>query len=175
MRFSGYKVVNEHTGNVIESVSSTAGHDLNNLHFFSINLPKGDASMDGVGALEHLIRVGAMFLIPVDRFDTSTYSRASESDPTAYYYENHPGGIGIAKKLVHEWPAALQKGIEIAENCECRSGCQNCIVPPKSYNISNADIDKNKGIELARELLAAAKNGPTHEFKNGMMQPVKGG
>ena len=175
MNFRGYSLINEAADEVIDTVMDPTSLNLYNHHAFSIILPEEKDSINGVGALEHMIRVGAMFVIPVDRFDASAYSRASESDPTAYYYENHPGGIGIAKKLVHEWPAALQKGIEIAENCDCRSGCQNCIVPPKSYNISNADIDKNKGIELARELLAAAKNGPTHEFKNGMMQPVRGG
>ncbi len=174
MNLGSYKVIHELTDDVMEAVDMNQAHFINNLHFVSINLPKGDAFLGGVGALEHLIRVGAMFVIPADRFDASTYStvgKGSEEAPTAYYYENHPGGIGIAKKLFKEWPTALQKGIEIAENCKCLKGCQNCIVPPKSHSIG-ADIDKTKGIPLAKALLAAAKNGPTHTFKNGMMVSV---
>lgn len=39
-----------------------------------------------------------MFVIPADRFDTSTYSKIGDA-PTAYYYKNYTGGIGVAKKL----------------------------------------------------------------------------
>lgn len=175
MNFTGYRVVNERTEEVLSIENSSASYNLYNHHAFSIILPDGDASIEGVGAIEHMIRVGAMFVIPADRFDASTYSKAGKDDPTAYYYENHPGGIGIARKLFEVWPAALQKGMEIAENCECRSSCQNCIEPAKSYNISNAKIDKNKGIQLAEALLAAEKNGPTQKLENGSFQPVKDG
>lgn len=112
-----------------------------------------------------------MFVIPADRFDTSTYSQ-SNNEPAAFYYENYRGGIGMAKKLFEVWPTALAKGMEIARSCTCRLGCQNCIEPAKSYDISNADIDKVRGIELATELLAAAQNGPDRQFRNGRMVPA---
>ena len=118
-----------------------------------------------------MIRVGAMFVVPADRFDTSTYSQ-SNNEPAAYRYENYPGGIGVAKKLFEVWETAVEKGMEIAHACSCRLGCQNCIEPAKSYNISNADIDKVRGIELATKLLAAAKIGPDRRFRNGRMVSV---
>ena len=62
--------------------------------------------------------------------------------------------------------------MEIAHACSCRLGCQNCIEPAKSYNISNADIDNVRGIELATKLLAAAKIGPGRQFRNGRMVPA---
>lgn len=51
-----------------------------------------------------------MFVIPADRFDARTYSKAG-NEPTASYHENYSGGIGVAKKLFEVWPTALKKGI----------------------------------------------------------------
>ena len=158
--FTGYKLIDENSQEEIEKKSAAeVRYKQNNLHAFWISVPQSECASAGIGALEHMIRVGAMFVIPADRFDASTFSKAGD-EPVAYYYENYPGGIGVAKKLFEVWPTALRKGIEIAENCSCGSRCQNCIEPAKSYNLSKADIDKRPGIELARRLLEAAENGP---------------
>ena len=169
--FTGYKLVDEFTGEVKGDGGTEDSLFMNDLHAFWINLPPERSTGAGIGALEHLFRVGAMFVIPADRFDTSTYSRIGE-EPAAFYYENFRGGIGVAKKLFEVWQSALEKGIEIASNCECRAGCPNCIEPAKSYNISNVDIDKVRGIELARKLLEMSQDGPDLKFHNGMMTAV---
>ena len=171
MNFSGYRLIDEHTGEVIKTGGANGAHFENNLHAFWINFPQSESITAGIGALEHMLRVGAMFIIPADRFDTSTYSKAGDG-PAAFYYENYSGGIGVAKKLFKVWQNTLKKGIDIADNCKCRSGCQNCIEPAKSYNMSNADINKVHGIELAQELLGAVENGPDRKFHNGMMVPM---
>ena len=171
MNFTGYELVDERTGQIIDGGGTRGALYMNSRHAFWINVPQGPSTNSGIGALEHLLRVGAMFVIPADRFDTSTYSKTGE-EPAAFYYENYEGGIGVAKKLFDVWQTALKKGIEIADNCECRLGCPNCIEPAKSYNISNTAINKVRGIELAQELLAAAQNGPDHKFRNGRMIAV---
>ena len=91
------------------------------MHAFLLNVPALYPPDSGaVGALEHLVRVGAMFVIPADRFDTSTYSKPGEDPAGIFYYENYSGSIGVAKKLAEVWPTALEKGIEVAENCPLR-------------------------------------------------------
>ena len=170
-RFYGYNLVDERTGQERDSFVSNEALYQNNLHAFWVNAPNSDSAKAGIGAVEHMIRVGAMFVVPADRFDTSTYSQSS-NEPAAYCYENYPGGIGVAKKLFEVWDAALAKGMEIACACSCRLGCPDCIEPAKSYNISNAVINKMHGIELATELLAAVKAGPDRRFRNGRMVPV---
>ena len=169
--FNGYKLVDESTGSASGMSDASEALPQNNLHSVCITLPPDYQAGDGVGALEHMIRVGAMFVIPADRFDASTYSQTG-NNPEAYYYENYSGGIGIAKKLFDVWPAALEEGVKIAESCGCRTGCPNCIEPAKSYNISNANIDKRAGIELARRVLEAAESEPSFKWSNGMMVPV---
>ena len=158
--FTGYKLIDEHSQEEIEKKSAAeVRYKQKNLHAFWVSVSQSECASAGIGALEHMIRVGAIFVIPADRFDASTFSKAGD-EPVAYYYENYPGGIGVAKKLFEVWPTALRKGIKIAENCSCRSKCPNCIEPAKSYNISKTDIDKRPGIELAHLILEAAENGP---------------
>ena len=167
--FTGYKLVDERTGEEQGRGGAESALNQRNLHAFWL-VAKDGGDADGIGALEQLIRVGAMFVIPADRFDAGTYSRRGDN-PTAYYYENYAGGIGVAKKLFGVWREALTKGVEIARQCECKSGCANCIVPPKSH--VNADIDKVRGIELAEKILAATQGDPTSKLHNGMMVLVK--
>ena len=171
--FNGYRLIEERNDQVVD----TGGHNEalyeNNRHAFWISWNEQDSltneqdslTNEGVGALEHLIRVGSMFIIPADRFDTSTYSKLGD-EPTAFYYENYSGGIGVAKKLFEVWPSALEKGIEVATNCRCRRGCQNCIEPAKSWNSSNAPIDKNSGVLLARALLRETDDDPGQVFSH---------
>ena len=171
MNFTGYRLIDEGSEEDLGSAGTEASINQDNLHSVWIDVPRSHQAVEGIGALGHLIRVGAMFVIPADRFDTSTYSTTSD-EPRAYYYENYPGGIGVAKKLFDVWPNALEKGIDIAINCSCARGCQNCIEPAKSYDISNANIDKLAGIELARHILTLKEKGPDRIFKNGLMVPV---
>jgi len=171
MNFTGYDLVDERTGQVRGDGGDSEALFQNNLHGFWINFPSGECTSAGIGALEHMIRVGAMFVIPADPFDTSTYSRIAE-EPTAFYYENHEDGIAVAQKLFEVWPTALEKGIEIAENCECQLGCPNCIQPAKSYNISNTEINKVRGFELAEILFRAVRRGEDYRFQDGRLVAV---
>lgn len=152
LNFTGYTVVDERTGENIETISETGAKYMDDLHAFWVEVSPSELANEAIGALEHIIRVGAMFVIPADRFDTSTYSRVGE-EPFASYYENYSGGIGVAKKLFDVLPDVLEKGIEIAQECECSNGCPNCIQPAKSYHISNEEINKISGIKLAEDLL----------------------
>ena len=171
MNFTGYKLIDERSGEIVRAGGDEDALYLNNLHSFWIDVLQSVTAVEGIGAVEHMIRVGAMFVIPADRFDTSTSSRTG-NDPVAYYYENYPGGIGVAKKLFSVWHVALEKGLEIARSCKCASGCQNCIEPAKSWDISNANIDKVKGIESAEELLAAVQKGHDRKWQDGLMVPI---
>ncbi len=171
MNFTGYELFDERNVEIIREGRANDSLYLNNLHSFWIDIPQSATAAGGVGAVEHMLRVGAMFVIPADRFDAGTYSSAG-ADLAAYYYENYPGGIGVAKKLFDVWPEALERGMEIARGCRCASGCQNCIEPAKTWDLSNANIDKVKGVELAEELLAAWRRGPDQEFRDGLMEPL---
>ena len=168
MNFTGYKLVDERTGEAKDSGGSHAALYQNNLHAVWFNVTTHAANEAGIGALENLFRVGAMFVIPADRFDTSTWSTLKDG-LTTYYYENYEDGIGVARKFYKVWPNVLEEGIKVAAGCSCAKGCQNCIEPAKSWSTSNLDIDKWAGIELGKKLLAAYNKGPDHKFQNGRL------
>ncbi|MCY4332123.1 MAG: DEAD/DEAH box helicase [Cyanobacteria bacterium MAG CAR1_bin_15] len=174
INFTGYKLIDEHTDEQRSTGGTQMAYREKNLHCFLLNFTTQNGDTGAIGALEHLIRVGAMFIIPADRFDTSTYSKLKSAEDSAsiYYYENYSGGIGVARKLSEVWPKALKKGIEVAENCQCSHGCPNCIVPAKSYNISNANIEKTEGIKLGRHLLQIVHNGPDSELRNSQWKSL---
>ena len=105
-------------------------------------------SAPAINALQHLLRVGALFSIPLDSHDIFPY--AVSGDQIVYIVESYPGGIGIANKFLAKWRDVLSVGIRIATNCECTHGCPNCIVPPRSTD----EIEKTSAIECAHSLLS---------------------
>lgn len=168
LNFTGYKLVDERSDEVKDTKQASDALFQNNLHAVWFNISADVDNSEGLGALENLFRVGAIFVIPAERFDTSTWS-SKKDGLTIYYYENYQGGIGVAKKFYEVWPQALEKGIEVAQNCPCRNGCQNCIEPAKSWTSSNAEIDKQAGIDLAKSLLDDEGKGPDYKFRGGRM------
>lgn len=169
MNFRGYSIVDERSNETVDFIESNDARWLNNLHSFWISLPRDSINDASIGALEHLFRVGSLFVIPADRFDASTWSKFGGDATVAYHYENYPGGIGVARKLYDVWPQALEAGIKVATSCRCERGCQNCIEPAKSWDISNRKINKRYGVDLGNTLLNRSKERPTHKFQNGIL------
>lgn len=166
---TSYKLVDERgggEGRIISRGGPWGSYNRKNLHTVWFNVPSKDDNAKGIGALEHLIRVGAMFVIPADRFDASTWSKLGNG-LRIFYYENYGNGIGLARKLFDIWPEALNKGIAIAEKCSCEKSCQRCIEPAKSWNLSEVEIDKRAGIKLAKKLMASKDKGITGEVRHG--------
>ena len=174
--FTGYSLVDERSNEKKETREASEMRREANRHAFWITvLEQDELALKGLSALEHLLRVGAMFVIPADRFDANTLSKVNRVGdfPTAFHYETYAGGIGVAKNLFADWETALRKGIEVALNCSCTLGCPDCIEPPKAYG--DTKINKHLGVELAERVLVAVSAGPTKELRDGMMVPVQKG
>ena len=86
MHFTGYKLLDEGSGEEKGTGGTPEAHYQNHLYACWINVPLSESYSTGIGALEHLIRVGTMFVVPADRFNTSSYSRNSD-ELTAFCYE----------------------------------------------------------------------------------------
>ena len=158
-KFTGFNLVNE-KNNEKEYHEANEMLGETNRHALWISLLDQDELVrNGLSALEHLLRVGAMFVIPADRFDAGTLSKPGRPGefPAVFYYETYAGGIGVAKNLFVDWKKALRTGIEVARNCRrCTLGCPDCIEPPKAY--VDTKINKHLGIELAEKILDAARD-----------------
>ncbi len=153
LKFDGYSLVDEKTDAVIDRGGEPDYHERDKLHAFWIEIGGESRNKAGINAFLQILRVGALPVVPADRFDTSTFARLDED--TVFIYENYSGGIGIAKGIFDAWNTALEEGIKVAKKKCCKMGCPECIKPAKSWDSGNAEIDKVAGIKLAEEMLAA--------------------
>lgn len=152
-----------------ESVGSWQPEQNNSHHqnAYAFWLQIEDADLQaGVVELQHLLRLGTLFTIPVEPHDVTPHAVANER--AAYLIENYAGGIGIARKVFERWRDVLETGIRIAEACGCSRGCPNCIVPPRSTD----ELDKRRGIALARQLLSSTDRAHDDDLRNGLWEPV---
>ena len=160
--------VDERTGDVKDRWApqvNTAQFD--NAHAFWLHQESHtDEAVSGVTALQHLLRIGALFSVPLDAHDM--FPHAVVKDRKAYIVESYPGGIGIARKALERWRRMLELGIHVAESCSCSRGCPNCIVPPRSME----DLDKIEGVKLARTLLECTDGPHAFKFVHGLWEPA---
>ena len=161
--------LDERTGEVLaEWVPQNNSAKFSNAHAFWVQEQRPLAvSSPAVNAFQQLLRVGALFSVPLDAHDIFPHAVAKEQK--AYIVESYPGGIGIVKKILERWRSVLRVGVAIAGACECAAGCPNCIVPPRSTD----DMDKVGALEFAETLLEATCDEATGVFRNGLWEPVR--
>ena len=161
--------VDERSGKVVDSWTPQGGEArFDNAHAFWLVVSEdGTGEISGVRELQYILRIGALFTIPVDAHDI--FPDAAVGERTAYIVESYPGGIGIARKALERWRSMLKVGVRIANDCECRSGCPNCIVPPRSTK----GLDKSYGIALASSLLEMTEEPPAFRFVSGLWEPIQ--
>ena len=160
--------VNERTGEVLlQWTPQSNSAQFKNAHAFWMQEQRpSDVSAGAINAFQQLLRVGALFSVPLDAHDIFPHAVAKEQK--AYVVESYPGGIGIAKKILERWRSVLRVGVDIAVSCTCAAGCPNCIVPPRSTD----DIDKVGAVEFAEAMLEATSGGATGVFRGGLWVPI---
>lgn len=163
--FCGYKLIDARDGSVMDEQSAQMAKP-RHAHGFWLMLedesimPRAKL-VAGIRATEHIIRIGATFVIPSDRHDTATFCSIN-SPPADYLYETVPGGIGIAEKAFRVWREVLHEGMEIARRCSCKDGCPRCIYPPRLKDAER--ISKKAGIALGKHILEVSDNEPSDVF-----------
>ena len=130
--------VNERTGDIVDQWTPQSNSaQFKNAHAFWVQEQRPtDVSAAAINAFQQLLRVGALFSVPLDAHDI--FPHAVPKEQKAYVVESYPGGIGIAKKVLESWREVLGVGVDIALACTCEVGCPNCIIPPRSTD----DMDK---------------------------------
>jgi DEAD/DEAH box helicase domain-containing protein len=156
---SGYKIVDKRNENIIEE-QRTNKAKASKAHAFWIKMEDEQSSEGALKAVENMFRVGAIFVIPTDRYDTSTFCKPKEHE--IYFYENYTGGIGVSEKALTAWREVLKEGIVIAENCSCKKGCPKCIHPPKLKDATM--IDKEQGLILAKNIISISNVAANEKF-----------
>lgn len=148
-------------GEILDEVSRNEGKS-RNAHAFWLEIEGTSIPLStlqaGIGAVEQFIRLGTMFLIPCDRYDTNTF----RDKMNVYIYETFRGGIGIASKVFDVWGEVIREGMKIAENCSCEDGCPRCIILSRLTDMDG--MSKSAGFEIASHLLQYADLKPTEKF-----------
>ncbi len=154
-------------GEVLEQwVPQSNSAQFTNAHAFWVRgKAPTDVSAEAINAFQQLLRVGALFTVPLDAHDIFAHAVAKEQK--AYIVESYPGGIGIAKKILDRWRRVLEVGAKIADACSCSAGCPNCIVPPRSTD----DMDKVGALEFAEALLKITDCDSKEQFHDGLWVP----
>ena len=160
--------VNERTGEVLAQWTPQSNSaKFTNAHAFWVQDMRPSAVLPpAIDAFQQLLRVGALFSVPLDAHDIFPHAVAGERK--AYVVESYPGGIGIAKKILEHWQSVLRVGVKVAVACGCAAGCPNCIVPPRSTD----DMDKAGAVAFAEALLSATSDEASGVFRNGLWVPV---
>jgi len=112
--------------------------------------------MGGIHALEH----AALSLFPLftlcDRHDVGgiSYVRHPQTGRAGvFFYDGHPGGVGLAASLYDRLETLLEATASLVEDCECEEGCPACVHSPKCGS-GNRPIDKAAALQVLRLLLA---------------------
>lgn len=162
--FTGYELINDHTGDLIERVQAndTRRLTVRSLWFeFEHQGQMADLSAVDLLAVQQLLRIGSMFAVPCDRHDIDM-----QVDPPSrrvYFHESVEGGIGIADRAYDVWRSILTHGMEIARSCSCEDGCPRCVHPPR-YRPTEGLISKTRGLEVGRRLIELTEAEPIEEF-----------
>lgn len=95
------------------------------LKSYNSNIDKNE-SVDGVRSA--LI---AMFPLHVlcGRCDIlGHYNQKDPLDNCIYFYDNHPGGVGLAEKGLDTFPHLVKITLDMVKKCKCETGCVKCIL-----------------------------------------------
>jgi DEAD/DEAH box helicase domain-containing protein len=114
--------------------------------------------MGGLHATEH----AALSLFPLfalcDRHDVagiSSVRHPQTGHPAIFFYDAHPGGVGLVSALYDRAEALLGATLELIEGCACDEGCPGCVHSPKCGS-GNRPIDKAAALHALRLLTARA-------------------
>jgi len=50
-------------------------------------------------------------------------------EPTLFFYDNYPAGIGLSDELYDKHRLLLERGLELIRACPCPHGCPSCVGP----------------------------------------------
>jgi DEAD/DEAH box helicase domain-containing protein len=112
----------------------------------------GGHPMGAIHALEH----AALSLFPLfalcDRHDVAGISQlrhAQVGGAAVFFYDAHPGGVGLAASLFARLEALLDAACELIAGCGCEAGCPACVHSPRCGS-GNHPIDKAGALRVAR-------------------------
>ena len=117
---------------------ATAGKTANDLQFALL------------GLANVLIHIAPLYLMcdPLDIRVVPQVKSKHDKQPTIYFYDRYPGGIGLAERLYELHGQLLDQATRLITSCTCLSGCPACVGPIEEVGL----LGKQHALDLLRGL-----------------------
>ncbi|HZG14574.1 MAG TPA: DEAD/DEAH box helicase [Candidatus Bathyarchaeia archaeon] len=110
----------------------------------------------GLAGLSHVLRHVAPLKVMCDPQDLHVVPQGKAihtGQPSIFFYDRYPGGIGLSEQVYKEMEMILSQAEHLIASCSCHSGCPSCV--------GAADEDGGEK-EMALTLLRVAQGGNMH-------------
>lgn len=96
----------------------------------SLNHWNDERIEQGLLGVAHVLQCVAPLFVMCDPSDLHVVAQVKavhNEQPTIFFYDRYPGGIGLSDALYHVMEQVLEEAKQIIERCPCESGCPSCI------------------------------------------------
>jgi DEAD/DEAH box helicase domain-containing protein len=114
---------------------------------------KEDVERGLVGLAHVLQHVAPLFVMcdPMDLHVIPQRKAVHSGQPSIFFYDRYPGGIGLSEQVYKEMETILTQAERLIASCPCEDGCPSCV-----------GASEEGGKELALSLLRVAQGGIPH-------------
>lgn len=92
-------------------------------------------------ALKHIVPLFVM-CDPSDVHVVPQVRAVHNEQPTIFFYDKYPGGIGLSEKVFEGIDTIMKEARRMVERCLCESGCPSCIGTDPSSSTAKRDVLK---------------------------------
>jgi len=106
-----------------------------------------------LGVANVLVHIAPLYLM-CDPFDIRVVPQVKskhDKQPTIYFYDRYPGGIGLSERLFEIHGELLDQAKRMITGCSCLSGCPACVGPVEEVGL----LGKQHALDLLNGLAGA--------------------
>lgn len=128
---------------------------------FGEELTKGRSANDMqfalLGISNMLVHIAPLYLMcdPMDIRVVPQVKAVHNKQPTVFFYDRYPGGVGLSERLYEVHGQLLLQARDMVARCGCVSGCPACVGPIEEVGL----LGKQLAAELLDGLLKAEEGG----------------
>lgn len=117
-------------------------------------LSANDVQSALLGIANVLVSIAPLYLMcdPLDIRVVPQVKAVHNKQPTIFFYDRYPGGIGLSERLYELHGQLLREARSIITGCGCSNGCPACVGPVEEVGTAG----KRLALDLLDRLLAGA-------------------
>ncbi len=125
-----------------EEVLHTSGYWFSFSEEESAKRSSNDMQMALLGLSNVLIHLAPLHLMcdPLDIRVVPQVKALHTKQPTIFFYDRYPGGIGLSQRLYEKHEELLEEAQRLIHGCGCLSGCPACVGPIEEVGLLGKDL-----------------------------------